>query len=65
MKQFMDLSSNHPLYWDNVNERQMLGPELIQGTCDNVFIIKESMSTAQSRQKSYADDQRRDHWSLM
>jgi hypothetical protein len=37
----------------------MLGPELIQGTCDNVLIIRESMSTTQSRQKSYADDQMR------
>jgi hypothetical protein len=25
-----------PLYWDNVGERQTLGPELIQDTCDNV-----------------------------
>ena len=25
-----------PLYWDNVSDRQTLGPELIQDTCDKV-----------------------------
>jgi hypothetical protein len=36
----------------------MLGPELIQDTCDKVRVIKERMSAAQSRQKSYADNRR-------
>ena len=48
-----------PLYWDNVIERQTLGPELIHDTRDKVCVIKERMSAAQSRQKSYADNQRR------
>ena len=48
-----------PLYWDNVGERQTLGPELIQDTHDKVLIIKEIMSAAQSWQKSYADNQKR------
>jgi hypothetical protein len=48
-----------PLYWDNVGERQTLGLKLIQDTCDKVRVIKEQMSAAQSRQKSYADNQRR------
>ena len=48
-----------PLYWDNIGERQTLGPELIQDTRDKVRVIKERMSTAQSRQKSYADNRRR------
>jgi hypothetical protein len=47
-----------PLYWDNVGERQTLGPELIQDTRDKVRVIKERMSAAQSRQKSYADNRR-------
>jgi hypothetical protein len=47
------------LYWDNVNERQTLGIELIQDTRDKVLVIKERMSAAQSRQKSCADNQRR------
>jgi hypothetical protein len=45
-----------PLYWDNVGERQTLGPELIQDTRDKVRVIKERMSAAQSQQKSYADN---------
>jgi hypothetical protein len=48
-----------PLYWDNVGERQILGPKLIQDTRDKVLVIKEMMSTVQSRQKSYADNRRR------
>ena len=48
-----------PLYWDNVDERQILGPEPIQDTRDKVFVIKERMSAAQSRQKSYVVNQRR------
>ena len=48
-----------PLYWDNVGERQTLGPELIQDTRDKVHVIKERMSATQIRQKSYADNHRR------
>jgi hypothetical protein len=36
----------------------MLGPELIQDTCDKVLVIKERISAAQSQQKSYADNLR-------
>jgi hypothetical protein len=36
-----------PLYWDNVGERQMLGPKLIQDTRDKALIIKERLSAAQ------------------
>ena len=45
-----------PLYWDNVGERKMLRLELIQDTHDKVRVIKEQMSAAQSRQKSYTDN---------
>ncbi|XP_073046111.1 uncharacterized protein [Primulina eburnea] len=48
-----------PLYWDEVGERKMLGPELVQQTADVVAVIRERMKTAQSRQKSYADVRRR------
>jgi hypothetical protein len=47
------------LYWDNIGERQMLGPELIQDTREKVRVIKERMSATQSRQKNYADKRRR------
>jgi hypothetical protein len=48
-----------PLYWDEVGERQLLGPEMIQDTKDKVALIRKRMLTAQSRQKSYADKHRR------
>jgi hypothetical protein len=47
------------LYWDNIEERQTLGPELIQDTRDKVRVIKEWMSAARSHQKSYANNRRR------
>ncbi|XP_073317257.1 uncharacterized protein [Primulina huaijiensis] len=48
-----------PLYWDEIGERKMLGPELVQQTADVVAVIRERMKTAQLRQKSYADVRRR------
>jgi hypothetical protein len=48
-----------PLYWDEVGERQLLGPEMIQDTKDKVGLIRKRMLTAQSRQKSYVDKHRR------
>ncbi|XP_073309925.1 uncharacterized protein [Primulina huaijiensis] len=44
-----------PLNWDEVGERKMLGPKLVQQTTDVIALIQEIMKTAQSRQKSYAD----------
>ena len=48
-----------PLYWDEVGEKQLLGPEIVQDTKDKVALIRKIMLTAQSRQKSYADQRRR------
>ena len=49
-----------PVYWDEVGERKLLGPQLIQKDADNIRIIRQRLLTAQSRQKSYADRRRRD-----
>uniref|UniRef100_A0A2N9EJD6 Reverse transcriptase domain-containing protein n=1 Tax=Fagus sylvatica TaxID=28930 RepID=A0A2N9EJD6_FAGSY len=38
----------------------ILGPEIIQRTCEKVDLIRERFRTAQSRQKSYADKRRKD-----
>ncbi|KAL0540954.1 hypothetical protein IC582_020980 [Cucumis melo] len=46
--------------WDEVGERKLVGPELVQITSENVKIIRERLKTAQDRQKSYADKGRRD-----
>ncbi|RVW50103.1 Retrovirus-related Pol polyprotein from transposon gypsy [Vitis vinifera] len=45
---------------DDVGEKKLLGPELVQLTVEKVSLIKERLKTAQSRQKSYADNRRRD-----
>ncbi|CAL9098303.1 unnamed protein product, partial [Musa textilis] len=49
-----------PVYWDEVGEQKLLGPQLIQKDADNIRIIRQRLLTAQSRQKSYADRRRRD-----
>src|SRR5262249_18941617 len=48
-----------PVCWEEVGERRLAGPELIQITLKRVPIIKECLKTAFSRQKSYADPRRR------
>jgi hypothetical protein len=49
-----------PLYWDEVGERQLMGPELIQDTTEKISLIRQRLTEAQNRQKSYADHRRRD-----
>ncbi|KAH9744058.1 hypothetical protein KPL70_003528 [Citrus sinensis] len=44
-----------PICWDEVGERKLLGPELIQITVDKIKLIRGRLQTAQSRQKRYAD----------
>ena len=49
-----------PLCWEEVGERKLLGPEIVQVTADNVKVIRDRLKIAQDRQKSYADNRRRD-----
>ena len=49
-----------PLFWNEVGERSLVGPEFVEETCKVVDIIKERVRTAQNRQKQYADTRRRD-----
>ncbi|KAL8119914.1 hypothetical protein AgCh_017147 [Apium graveolens] len=49
-----------PLYWDEVRERKMLGPEVVQRTKDIVDLIRGRLVAAQDRQKKYADLARKD-----
>ncbi|RVW62434.1 hypothetical protein CK203_064198 [Vitis vinifera] len=49
-----------PICWNDVGERKLLGPELVQLTVEKFALIKERLKTAQSRHKSYADNRRRD-----
>jgi hypothetical protein len=48
-----------PLYWDQTEERQFFGPELIQEAEEQIHISRENLRVAQTRQKSYADNRRR------
>jgi hypothetical protein len=48
-----------PLYWDQTGERQFFGSKLIQEVEEQVRIIRENLSVAKTRQKSYADNRRR------
>jgi hypothetical protein len=49
-----------PLYWDEVGERKMLGPEMVQQTKDAIDLIRGRLVAAQDRQKKYADLARKD-----
>nr|GEY52207.1 putative reverse transcriptase domain-containing protein [Tanacetum cinerariifolium] len=44
-----------PIWWTEVGEAQLLGPELIQETTEKIIQIKQRMQAAHDRQKSYAD----------
>ena len=46
--------------WNEVGEGKLVGPEIVQMTCDKVKVIRERLKIAQDRQKSYADNRRRD-----
>ncbi|GMP34996.1 hypothetical protein CsSME_00027615 [Camellia sinensis var. sinensis] len=49
-----------PICWDDAGKRKLLGPEIVQQTVDKINLIREQLRTTQSRQKSYADNRRRD-----
>ena len=48
------------VYWFEVSEKRLIGPEFIQVTLEKIEVIRKKHQTAQSRQKSYADRRRRD-----
>nr|GFD45312.1 putative nucleotidyltransferase, ribonuclease H [Tanacetum cinerariifolium] len=47
------------IYWDQVGERVIEGPEMIEVTNPKVVVAKEKLKEARTRQKSYADKHRR------
>ena len=49
-----------PLCWDEVGERKLNDVELIETTLKKIKIIRDRLKTAQHRQKSYANTQRRE-----
>ena len=49
-----------PICWDEMGERKLIGPELVQMTTDKIKVIRDNLKIAQDRQKSYADKRRKD-----
>jgi hypothetical protein len=49
-----------PLSWDRLEDRVIVGPELIHEMEEQVFQIRQRLKEAQDRQKSYADAHRTD-----
>nr|GEV24303.1 reverse transcriptase domain-containing protein [Tanacetum cinerariifolium] len=48
-----------PICWDQVRERVIKGPEMIEVTNVKVAVVKEKLKEARTRQKSFADNHRR------
>jgi hypothetical protein len=47
------------LSWSETGERKIFGPDLVVEAEDEVMVIQANLKTAQSRQKSYADQRRK------
>jgi hypothetical protein len=47
------------LSWSETGERKIFGPDLVVEAEDKVKVIQDNLKTAQSRQKSYADQRRK------
>ncbi|GJV65905.1 putative reverse transcriptase domain-containing protein [Tanacetum coccineum] len=48
-----------PVFWAEVGEVQLTGPEIVQETTEKIVQIKQRMQAARDRQKSYADLKRK------
>ncbi|KAJ9547079.1 LOW QUALITY PROTEIN: hypothetical protein OSB04_019622 [Centaurea solstitialis] len=48
-----------PLCWNEVVEKQLAGPEILQITTDKINQVRERLKAARDRQKSYADKRRK------
>nr|GEX81543.1 putative reverse transcriptase domain-containing protein [Tanacetum cinerariifolium] len=48
-----------PIYWAEVGDRQLTGPEIIHETTEKIVQIKSRIQAARDRQKSYADVRRK------
>nr|CAD1836427.1 unnamed protein product [Ananas comosus var. bracteatus] len=49
-----------PICWDDIRERPFIGPDLVEDTEAKIRIVRERLLTAQSRQRSYANQRRHD-----
>ena len=49
-----------PVCWDEVGERRLIGPELVHIILEKVKVIRDNLKKVRNRQKSYANNRRRD-----
>ena len=49
-----------PVCWDEVGERRLVGPELVQITSEKVTVVRDNLKIARVIQRSYAGNRRRD-----
>ena len=48
-----------PLCWEEPGDRAVMSPDFVRACNEKIQQIRQRLLTAQSRQKSYADDRRR------
>ncbi|GKC49021.1 putative reverse transcriptase domain-containing protein, partial [Tanacetum coccineum] len=48
-----------PIYWAEVGDAQLTGPEIIRETTEKIIQIKHRLQASHDRQKSYADKRRK------
>jgi hypothetical protein len=49
-----------PLFWNETGEQKVFGPDILQEAEKQVRMVRENLRVTQSRQKSYADNWRRE-----
>lgn len=52
-------SCKSPVYWLEIGDRLVLGPDLVREAAEKIELIRARMKEAHSRQKSYADKRRK------
>nr|GEV82831.1 reverse transcriptase domain-containing protein [Tanacetum cinerariifolium] len=55
----LNIKCRSPIMWAEVGEGQLIGPELVQETTENISRIKDRHKATRDRQKSYADKRRK------
>nr|GEW19255.1 hypothetical protein [Tanacetum cinerariifolium] len=59
MKKDIDKKCRLLIMWDEVGEGQLIGPELVLKTTENISQIKDRLKPTRDRKKSYADKRRK------
>ena len=53
-------SCSYPIFWEEVGDRRIIGPERVQTSTKNIKKIRTRLKTAHSCQKSYTNKRRRE-----